>query len=219
MTNARWEVTRWRRSRRVWLLLIPPIAGPLGSAIADLYLRVPSVATAEILGLLITAGLGGLVILDLAALAVGEELAAREYLISLTLPQSRSAALAGRLSLPILGPVVAYLAGAGLVFLLAPATVTSNPLAAAPLFLPAHLALGLVALLVFLGGIAAAAAALTRSAAQGLVAGVLAGVVVAGLVGLEVFQRQVSWLAPALLAVGGVAALAVAVRTYATLDG
>lgn len=217
-TNIRWEFTRWRRSRRIWLLVIPPVAGPLGSAIADLFLRVPSVGTAEILGLLITGGLSGLVILDLSALAVGEELATREYLITLSLPQRRSAALVGRLTLPIVGPVAAYGAGAALVFLLAPVTVTVDPLAAGPLFVPTHLGLALVALLLFLGGVAAAAAAVTRSAAQGLVAGVLGGVLVAGLVSLQVFQRQVTWLSPTLVAVSGLAALAFAVRTYASLE-
>ena len=31
VNNARWEVTRLRRSRRIWLLLIPVVAGPIGS--------------------------------------------------------------------------------------------------------------------------------------------------------------------------------------------
>lgn len=219
VANARWEVTRWRRSRRGWLLAIPPVAGPIGSAVADLYLRIPSVATAEILGLLITGGLGGLVVLDLAALSIGEELGTREYLVTMSLPQSRTAAIAGRLAPAMLGPLASYLLGAGAIFVVAPVTVSPSAVAAAPLFVPSHLLLALLALLVFLGGISAAAATFTRSAAQGLVAGVLAGVVVAAGVGLMIFQRDISWLAPALLAVGGVAALIYAAAAYAMLDG
>ena len=40
--NVRWEAVRLRRSRRGWLLIIPGIAGPIGSALADLALRVPT---------------------------------------------------------------------------------------------------------------------------------------------------------------------------------
>lgn len=216
--NVRWELLRWRRSRRLWLLAIPPVAGPVGSAIADLYLRIPSVATAEILGLLITGGLGGLIGLDLAALSVGEELATREYLVTLSLPQSRGAAIAGRILPAVTAPIAAYALGAALVFLVAPATVAPAALAPVPLFAPGHLALALVALLVFLGGVSAAGAVVARSSAQGLAAGVLAGVLVAGVVGLLVFQHEVTWFVPAGLAVGGVGSLGFAIDAYGRID-
>ena len=96
--NAGWELTRLRRSQRIWLLLIPPVAAPIGSAIADLYLRIPSVATARILGLLIAGGLAGLILLDLVALAVGEDLTLRAHVTFFALPQGRRALLAGRLA-------------------------------------------------------------------------------------------------------------------------
>ncbi|MCI4335673.1 MAG: hypothetical protein L3K17_00540 [Thermoplasmata archaeon] len=216
--NARWEFRRWRRSQRGWLLLIPPIAGPVGSAIADLYLKIPSVATAEILGLLITGGLGGMIVLDLTALAVGEEIGLRAHLTSFALPQSRSAAVVGRLALSVGGPVAMYALGALLVLRVTPGLVTPSGIPPAPLFAPAALALAILALLLFLGGAAAAAAAVTRSAAQALVAGVLAGVVVAGVVGLLVFQHQISFRFPAGLAVAGAAALAIGAWRYSELE-
>jgi hypothetical protein len=179
--NARWEVTRVRRSRTIWLLLIPVIAGPIGSGIADLYLQVPSSGTAEVLGLLITAGLAALVILDLTALAVGEDLALRTHYLTFALPQSRASALAGRLAVVVGGTLAVYGVGARGVFWLANALVSTSSTAPAPILAPAHLVLGLVGLLVFLGGVTAAAGVITRSASQALVAGILAGVVASGL--------------------------------------
>ena len=179
--NARWEVTRVRRSRTIWLLLIPVIAGPIGSGIADLYLQVPSSGTAEVLGLLITAGLAALVILDLTALAVGEDLALRTHYLTFALPQSRASALAGRLAVVVGGTLAVYGVGALGVFWLANALVSTSSTAPAPILAPAHLVLGLVGLLVFLGGVTAAAGVITRSASQALVAGILAGVVASGL--------------------------------------
>lgn len=218
LANVRWEVTRWRRSRRGWLLAIPPVAGPIGSTIADLYLRVPSVATAEVLGLLITGGLGALIAVDLAALAIGEELGSREYLVTLSLPQSRVAAIAGRLTPAVAGPLAAFAAGAGLLFLVAPATVAPALSAPGPLFDPAHLAFATLALLFFLGAVSAAGAAVTRSAAQGLVTGVLAGVVVAALVGLQLFDRTVTGLTPLALALAGGISIVAAAIVYASVD-
>ncbi|MFI5415491.1 MAG: hypothetical protein ACHQ16_07565, partial [Candidatus Lutacidiplasmatales archaeon] len=162
VTNARWEVTRLRRSRRVWLLLIPVVAGPVGSTIADLYLRVPSVGTAEVLGLLITAGLAALVLLDLTALAVGEDLALRTHYITFALPQPRGSALLGRLGVVVGGSLATYGAGAVLVLGLAGALVAATPGAPTPILVPSHLALGLLGLLGFLGGVTAAAGVVTR---------------------------------------------------------
>ncbi|MCI4328760.1 MAG: hypothetical protein L3J86_04165, partial [Thermoplasmata archaeon] len=111
-TNARWEWTRLRRSRRSALLLIPPIAGPVGSAISDVYLRIPSLATALILGLLIEGGLAALVVLDLTALSVGEDLARRAHLLTFPLPQDRRAMLVGRLLVVLGGSLAAFGVGA-----------------------------------------------------------------------------------------------------------
>ncbi|MCI4345123.1 MAG: hypothetical protein L3J87_05820, partial [Thermoplasmata archaeon] len=112
VVNARWELVRLRRSRRLWLLLIPPVAGPIGSAVADLYLRVPSPGTAAVLGLLITAGLAALIVLDLTALAVGEELGLRTHYLTLALPQGRAVSLAGRLGIVLLATLALYAIGA-----------------------------------------------------------------------------------------------------------
>ena len=125
--NARWEWTCLRRSQRVFLFLIPPIAGPVGSAIADVYLKVPSVATALILGLLIEAGLTALVILDLTALAVGEELSRRAHLVSFALPQGRGRMLIGRLSVALGGSLAVFAAGAAGVWALGGLLVQPRP--------------------------------------------------------------------------------------------
>ncbi|MCI4327283.1 MAG: hypothetical protein L3K16_06590 [Thermoplasmata archaeon] len=216
--NARWELTRLRRSRRVWLLLIPVVAGPAGSAIADLYLRVPSAGTAEILGLLITAGLAALVILDLTALAVGEDLALRTHYLTFALPQSRSAALVGRLLVVVGGSLVAFGFGAVAVIALAQLLVGPGTDSVAPLFVPAHLAMGLLGLLLFLGGITAAAAVVTRSAAQALVAGVLAGVAAVGAGSWFLLQRQLTATFPEILGVVGGAGFVWCLIEYARIE-
>ncbi|MGA8710120.1 MAG: hypothetical protein WB786_02685 [Thermoplasmata archaeon] len=219
VTNARWELTRLRRSRRIWLLLIPVIAGPPGSAIADLYLRVPSAATAEVLGLLITAGLGALVILDLTALAVGEDLALRTHYLTFALPQPRASALAGRLAVVIGGTLAVYGVGAFGVVSLANALVATSSTAPAPILLPSHLALGMVGLLVFLAGVTAAAGIVTRSASQALVAGILAGVVAAGIGSLLLIQGRLTTLFPESLAAAGLVGLAWCLVQYGRIEG
>jgi len=201
--NARWEVTRLRRSRRIWLLLIPVVSGPIGSGIADLYLRVPSSGTAEVLGFLITAGLAALIVLDLTALAVGEDLALRTHYLTLALPQPRASALAGRLGVVAGGSLAVYCAGAIGVAWLATALVSTSANAPTPILVPAHLAVGMLGLLVFLGGVTAAAGIVTRSASQALVAGILAGVVAAGVGSLFLIQGHLTWLFPEALAAAG----------------
>jgi hypothetical protein len=217
--NALWEVTRLRRSRRAWLLVIPFVAGPIGSATADLYLRVPSAGTAGVLGLLIVAGLSALVVLDLTALAVGEDLALRTHYLTFALPQPRGGALAGRLLVVVGGSLAAYAAGAVLVVRFAQLEVASSPAAPPPILVPAHLALGLVGLLVFLGGVTAAAGVVTRSASQALVAGILAGVVAAGLGAMLLVERQLTPLFPEGLAVGGILGLSWCLVQYARIEG
>jgi hypothetical protein len=217
--NARWEVTRLRRSRRVWLLLIPVVAGPVGSSIADLYLRVPSPGTAAVLGLLITAGLAALVVLDLTALAVGEDLALRTHYITFALPQPRAGALLGRLGVVVGGTLAGYSAGAFLVVWLAAVLVTYAPTAPPPILVPAHLALGLLGMIGFLGGVTAAAGVVTRSASQALVAGVLAGVVAIGLGSLFLLQRTLTPWFPVALAVAGLLGFGFCVAQYARIEG
>jgi hypothetical protein len=216
--NAGWEWTRLRRSQRIWLLLIPAVAGPIGSAVADLYLRVPSPATAQVLGLLITAGLASLVLLDLTALAVGEDLALRTHFLTFALPQSRGAAIAGRLTVAVGGSIAVFGVGATLVLALANVLVVVSPGAAPAILPPAHLAVGLLGLLLLLGGVTAAAGFVTRSSSQALVAGVLAGVVVAGIGSLFLLQGRLSSSFPEALAVGGVVGLGWTVVQFQRLD-
>ena len=216
--NAAWEVTRLRRSRRIWLLLIPVVAGPIGSAIADLYLRVPSAGTAQVLGLLITAGLASLVVLDLTALSVGEDLALRTHYLTFALPQSRVGALAARLGVVVGGTLAVYGVGAVGVMVFADALISSSPTAAAPILAPAHLALGILGLLVFLGGVTAAAGVVTRSASQALVAGILAGVVAAGVGSLFLLEGRLTTLFPELLALAGLAGFGWSLIQYGRLE-
>ncbi|MGA8664172.1 MAG: hypothetical protein WB809_03775 [Thermoplasmata archaeon] len=217
--NAQWEVTRLRRSQRIWLLLIPVVAGPVGSAIADLYLRVPSTATAQVLGLLITAGLAALVVLDLTALAVGEDLALRTHYLTFALPQPRVPALAGRLAVVLGGTLAVYGVGALAVGVLANVLVSTSPTAASPILVPFHLAVGILGLLVFLGGITAAAGVVTRSASQALVAGILAGVVAAGIGSLFLIEGQLTALFPVALAAAGLVGLAACLVEYGRIEG
>ncbi|MGP8159459.1 MAG: hypothetical protein ACLPWO_07650 [Thermoplasmata archaeon] len=217
--NALWEVTRLRRSRRIWLLLIPIVAGPIGSGIADLYLRVPSSGTAEVLGLLITAGLAALVVLDLTALAVGEDLALRTHYLTFALPQPRASALAGRLGVVVGGAIAVYGIGAVAVAWLAGALVTTSSTAPTPIIVPAHLALGLLGLLVFLGGVTAAAGVVTRSASQALVAGILAGVVAAGIGSMFLIEGRLTALFPEVLAAAGLVGFAWCLIQYGRVEG
>jgi hypothetical protein len=218
-TNARWELTRLRRSRRIWLLLIPAVAGPIGSAVADLYLHVPSPGTAGVLGLLITGGLASLVLLDLTALSVGEDLGLRAQYVTFTLPQSRVSALVGRLAVVLSGSLALYGVGAFLVLTFAGLLVPTSSGAPVPILDPERLAVGQLGLLVFLGGVTAAAATVTRSASQALVAGVLAGVVVAGLGSLFLLEGRLTELFPVGLAAAGVAGFGWCGVQYARLDG
>jgi hypothetical protein len=218
--NARWEATRLRRSQRLWLLLIPPVAGPIGSAVVDLYMRVPSEATAVILGLLVTAGLAALILLDLTALAVGEDLACRAHLLFFALPQGRGAALAGRLLVAVGGSMGAYLLGAALVWLLGGALVAAPApglVAPAPLFEPGHLFVAIPALLVFLAGVTAVGAWFTRRSSEAIVAGVLAGVVAAGGAAYLLAQGELTVLFPAVLLAGGLGGLGWTIGSFPRL--
>ena len=212
--NLRWELRRLVRSQRIFLLIIPPVAGPIGSAVADLYLRVPSAATAEILGLLVTGGLAALILLDLTALTVGEDLVRRAHLATFALPQDRRVALGARLLVAVGGPLAGYLLGAGLIAELGGRLVTASALANPPLFDPTHLLVALVGLLIALAGVTALGAVVTRSSSEALVAGILAGVVVAGGVGYLVALREASMIVPLLLGIGGLAALGAAAIRY-----
>ncbi|HLM90722.1 MAG TPA: hypothetical protein VK424_01520 [Thermoplasmata archaeon] len=216
--NARWEATRLRRSKRIWLLLIPVVAGPVGSGIADLYLQVPSAGTAEVLGLLITAGLASLVVLDLTALAVGEDLALRTHYLTFALPQPRVAALAGRLAVVVGGTLAAYGVGAVAVGGLANALVAPASAAPTPILVPLHLAVGILGLLVFLGGVTAAAGIVTRSASQALVAGILAGVVAAGVGSLFLIEGRLTTLFPWALAAAGLVGFAGCLVQYGRIE-
>ncbi len=210
LVNARWEVTRLSRSRRLWLLLIPPGAGPLGSAVADVYLRIPTEATAEILGLLVTAGLTALILLDLTALAVGEDLTYRADLLFFPLPQDRSAALTGRLLVAVGGCVGAYGMAAAAIWALGGALVVAPAPGVgvrAELFLPAHLLLAIPALLVFLAGVTCLAAWFTRRSSEAIVAGVLAGVVAAGGAAYLLAQGELTAAFPEMLLVAGAGAI------------
>jgi hypothetical protein len=216
--NARWEVTRLRRSRRIWLLLIPVVASPIGSSIADLYLHVPSPGTAQVLGILVTGGLAALVLLDLTALAVGEDLVLRTHYLTFALPQSRTGALVGRLAVVIGGSLAAYAIGSAAVVVLASRLVPTAPTAIAPVFPPAHLAFAMLGVLLGLGGVTAAAGAITRDAASALVAGVLTGVVMAGVASYLLLEGWLTVTFPVALAVAGVLGLVIALDTYRRLD-
>jgi hypothetical protein len=185
--------------------------------VADVYLKIPSQGTALVLGLLITGGLAGLVLLDLVALAVGEDLALRAHLTFFTLPQGRPAMLGGRLFVAFGGPLVAFGLGAGAVWALGGALVTAQP-GALPIFDPSHLALAIVAFLVFLGGVTSAAAVFSRTSSQGLVAGVLAGVVVAGLTGYLLVAHELTEIFPVGLTAAGFAAVAWTLYQYSSLE-
>jgi hypothetical protein len=215
--NARWEITRLRRSRRIWLLIIPAVAGPIGSAVADLYLKVPSAGTAIILGSLVTGGLAGLILLDLAALATGEDLARRSQLFYFPLPQPRAPMLAGRLLVVVGGCLASYALGALAIWTLGGVFTTPVASARPPLFIAWHLVLAIPALLVFLAGVVSAAAVVTRTSSEAIVAGILAGVVVAGASGYLVSQGTLGWWFPVVLAIAGLIGLGWAVFQYPDL--
>lgn len=216
--NARWELLRLRRSRRAWLFLLPVVAAPVGSAVSDLYLHVPSLDTARVLGLFVTAGLSSLLAIDLTALAVGEELPLRAHLTALTLPQDRSGILAGRLLVVAVGVIATYLAGAGLVWEVAVALVSTAPGAPLPILPAGSLLVGFVGLMLFLIGVTAAAAVVTRSAAQALVAGVMAGILAAGLGSLFLLDGTLRATFPTALALVGVVALGWSLLRYPSLE-
>jgi hypothetical protein len=218
LRNARWELLRLRRSRRAWLLSIPAVAGPIGSGVADLVLRLPSPGTAAVLGLLITAGLAALVVLDLTALAVGEDLALRTHYLTFALPEPRAASLGGRLSVVVGGTLGAYGVGATAVLAASSAVAPAAPGAGGPILIPLHLAFGIAGLLLFLSGVTAAAAVVTRSAAQALVAGVLAGVVAAGLGSLFLLEGRLTATFPIALAGVGVVGFGWCLEQYRRLE-
>lgn len=217
-SEAAWEWRRWVRSQRVYLLLIPAVAGPLGTLSALEVLKVTSPGIGQTLGLAIVGGLGALVVLDLSALSVGEELSRRANLILFVLPQGRGAPLAGRVLL-LLGAALASVGiGAVAVLAMAPAIVPATVGAAPAPFNVLHLLLGLVALLAFLGGVTLAASVITRSAASALVAGILAAVVTAAGAAYLAFQHTLTFDFPIGLALGALIAYAWAFDEYVRLE-
>jgi hypothetical protein len=215
--SARGELRGLLRSRRAALLAIPPVAGPLGSLIADRYLQVPTASLALVLGLLIAGGLAAMVLLDLVALAAGEELARDAHLLFFSLPEPRGAQLAGRLLVAAGAPLLSFGAAAGLVDALSAAGWTGASGGGIALFDPGHLFLGVLALLLLLAGVTSAAAVIGRGPAAGIVAGVLAGVLVAAVVTYMLVMRTLGMYVPATLALAGVVALGAASDRYARL--
>ncbi len=225
VANARWELIRLVRSKRLFLLVIPVIAGPVGSLLAFLYFAhvqangtLLTHGTALTLGLFVTGGLAGMVMLDLGALTVGEEIARRSHMISFGLPQSRAGILAGRLLVVFGLTLGAFVVGGLLVWPIASAVVPASSGEAAPLFDPVHLFEGVLCLLLFLGAIAVNASVLTRSSSEALVAGVLAGVVTVALAGWFTYEGQISMLFPAVLLAVAVVALLWSFLRFESLD-
>lgn len=218
LAEASWEWRRWVRSQRVFLLLIPAVAGPIGTFASLEVLRVNSPGVGQVLGLAIVGGLGALVILDLSALSVGEELSRRASLLLFVLPQGRGAPLAGRVLLLLSAALVSVLVGSGIVLALVPLVVPVTVGAAPAPFNPLHVILGLVALLAFLGGVTLVASVVTRSAASALVAGVLAAVVTASGAAYLTYQHTLMMDFPEGLALGAVLAYAWAFDEYVRLE-
>jgi ABC-type transport system involved in multi-copper enzyme maturation permease subunit len=216
LANIRWEVIRLIRSKRVFLLSIPPVAGPIGSAIAFLYFHVQYQSTALLLGLLVTGGLSTLVMLDLAALSVGEELSRRAHYTLFTLPQERWAMLAGRVVVVFGASLAVFALGAALVSLLAtelvPATGGSIVISSA------HLIEGVAAMLVFLGAVTLTASIITRSSSEALVAGILSAVVTIAVAGYFLLQGTLTMLFPAVLVVAAVIAFGWSFVSYSALE-
>lgn len=218
VANARWEVQRWIRSQRIFLLLIPPIAGPVGSAIAFTYFHVPDRSTALTLGLFVTGGLSAMVILDLCALLVGEDLARRVHLFHFALPEPRWSILSGRLAMVLGAGLGSYAVGVVGVWALAGLLV---PVGGTPMGLmvdPVHGAEGIAALLVFLGMVTVNASVITRSASEALVAGVLAAVVTAAGSGYLLIQGTLTMLLPALLVAVAVVSLGWSIWLFQSLE-
>ncbi|MCI4360633.1 MAG: hypothetical protein L3J91_02935, partial [Thermoplasmata archaeon] len=190
--------------------------GPIGSAIADLYLQIPSRATAQVLGLLIAGGLAGLILLDLVALAVGEDLTLRAHVTFFALPQSRVGLVVGRLTVVLGGTLGAYALSAIGVWYAAAALVAPSTRYVS-IFDPFHLALAIPAFLLLLAGVTAAGAVFTKTSSQGLVAGVLAGVVIAGVTGYLLALHELTWLYPVALGFAGAGALGWAIGRYPSL--
>jgi ABC-type transport system involved in multi-copper enzyme maturation permease subunit len=216
LANIRWEVIRLIRSRRVFLLSIPLVAGPAGSAIAFLYFHVQYEATAMLLGLIVTGGLSTLVMLDLTALTVGEELSRRAHFTFFTLPQERWAMLAGRIVVALGASIAVFALGAGLVSVLASAlvpatggTITINS---------AHMVEGIAVMLVFLGAVTLTASIITRSASEALVAGILSAVVTVAVAGYFLLQGTLTMLFPAVLGAAAVAAFVWSFVSYSALE-
>lgn len=216
VANLRWELLRLWRSQRIFLLLIPPIAGPVGSAIAFLYLHVASQGIALLLGLFVTGGLGGMIVIDYSALTLGEELVRRAELTEFTLPQSRGSLLAGRLVVVFGTSLGSFGVGAAGVWALAGVFAPGS--SSTVLFVPSHLLEALFLLLFFLGAITLCASTITRSASESLVAGILGGVLTAGLAFYFVYERTITMWYPAALGVAGAVALALAWVRYDALD-
>ncbi len=161
--------------------------------------------------------MSGLILLDLTALATGEDLARRSQLFYFALPQPRAPMLAGRLAVVIGGCLGAYTLGAAGIWAIGGALTTPGGLPRPELFIPSHLVLAIPALLHFLAGVVAAAAVFTRGASEAIVAGILAGVVVAGGAGYLVSQGTIGWWFPVGLAVAGLGALGWAISQYPEL--
>ncbi len=215
--SLRWEVIRWVRSRRVFLLAVPVVAGPVGSLLAFLYLKVPSSDTAGLLGVLVVGALSGLVVLDLCALSIGEELSRRSHGPLLLLPVRRSALYAGRATAVLGATLGAYGIGALEVLELAHLLVPGSGSQVLALE-PVHVALGMLAFLFLLGAVAFVAALVTGSASEALGLGVLAGFSVSVLLVYLLLERALTLAVPAGLAVAGAATLLLGLRTYVRMD-
>lgn len=194
------------------------VAAPIGSAIAFVYFGVQLVGTARELGLFITAGLAGMIVIDLCALTVGEELSRKAHLTSFTLPQGRAGILGGRLLLLLAASLGVFLVGGLEVWALAGVLVHNQAGARPPLLDPLRLFEAMVLLLFFLGAITVCASIITRSASEALVAGILGGVVTAGGAGYFLLEHDISMAFPAALGLAAVAALAVSFERYEKLD-
>ena len=213
-----WELRRWQRSRRVYLLAVPLVAGPVGSLVADLYLRVGSRGAATVLGLIIVAALAGLILLDLAALALGEELEKGSLANWSLLPIGRPALYLSRLVTGVGIPLVSFLGGAGLVVLaadLVPAGTPSPALSIGPF--PA--VLGLAAALFLLGTIAFIAPLWSGSASGALSVGVIGGFALVTLLAYLWLEHTLSWGVVAALVVAGTVAAGVGYRRFFRSEG
>lgn len=216
--NVRLELDRLVRSQRIFLLIIAPVAGPIGSAIAFVYFDVGLVSLAQILGLFVTGGLGGMVLIDLCALTVGEDLSRRSHLTILTLPQPRASVLAGRLLVSLGAPLLAFLLGGVEVYYLAGVLVHNVPGTPGLGIDPLHLLEAMALLLFFLGAIAVAASMVTRNASGPLVVGILGGVVAAAGAFYFLHEGEITMLYPGALGLVGVGALGWSAYQYEALD-